>query len=226
MPEILKLPFAIQVALGSGFMAYMIAYAGIRQHHGATDGAFRSIAFGLIATAVLTWAPAYRIWTPIAAVVATLLAGVLWRWKLMAIIQSLLRTTSISWSDDIPTAWLSVTALRTDLRLSQIAVDLENGRVLTCDDTRPFGDSPFGPCTLGLDGSVAMYVTAERRPDGEWIDSADVFDPVDGARLTYLPASSIKRVELRYWTKATATVGAVAGLAADAAAAAAGSAAE
>ena len=122
---------------------------------------------------------------------------------------------NISWTDDIPTAWLSITALRTDVRPSQLAIDLDCGRTLVCDDTRRFKDAPYGPCVFGLDGSVALYVTAEMRPDGTWIEKDDVEDQYDGPRLTYVPASSVKRVELRLWSRPTAKAAKEAGLAED-----------
>ena len=51
-----------------------------------------------------------------------------------------------------------------------------------------------------------MYVTAERRLNGEWFEHEDVRNSIDGDRITYLPADAIKRVEIRFWTKANATV--------------------
>ncbi len=57
-----------------------------------------------------------------------------------------------------------------------------------------------------MDGSIAFYVTAERKPDGEWIEPADV-RTVRGDRLTYVPASAIKRVEIRNFAKTNAKAG-------------------
>ena len=217
--KLFALPWHLQLALGSGYLAYLVAYAGIRQHHTATDTVFRSIAFGLVASAILLWLPAVGlrphwippapIWRPLAAVIATVAVGAFWRWRGMRWSRSMLEAANVSWSDDIPSAWISITAQRTDVRPSQVTVDLNDGRTLVCDDTRMFRDSPFGPCVFGLDGSVALYVTAERRADdgdtkGEWFEHDDVRNPMDGDRLTYIPASAIRRVELRHWTKANA----------------------
>jgi hypothetical protein len=121
----------------------------------------------------------------------------------MELAQGALRWSGISWADDVPSAWLTITALRTDLRPSQIAVDIDGDRTLCCDDTRQFADAPYGPCVYGLDGSIAFYVTGERRPDGKWINHTDVRN-ANGCRLTYVPASAIKRVEIRNWTKLNA----------------------
>lgn len=199
--KFLSLPWQIQLALGSGYMAYLIAYSGIRQHHTTTDVAFRSISFGLVGTAIQFWMPLKPVFLEAVSLVSTLAAGAFWRWKGMRLTKSILSKTNITWSDDIPSAWLSVTAMRTDITPSQVSVDLENGRILVCDDTRRFKNAPHGPCIFGLDGSLALYVTAERRPDGTWLEITDVYDAKDGHRLTYVPASEIKRVELRLWAQ-------------------------
>jgi hypothetical protein len=203
--DLLKVPIAIQIALAGGYLAYLVAYAGIRQHHTTADATFRSIVFGLAASAVLLWKPFAPYVNEIAAVLAALACGMAWRWIGMQSAQGALRWTGISWADDVPTAWLTITAIRTDVRPSQIAVDIDGGRTLFCDDTRPFADAPYGPCVYGLDGGIAFYVTSELRADGEWIEHADVRN-LDGCRLTYVPAAAIKRVEIRNWAKPSAKV--------------------
>jgi hypothetical protein len=197
-----ELPLALQITLGGGYLAYLVAYAGLRERHTATDAIFRTIAFGLVASAILTWFDPKHYWVPIAAVIATVSTGAFWRWRGMDWSRAALRRSDISWTDDIPTAWLTVTATRTTEKLAQIAVDIEGGRTLMCDDTRRFADAPFGPCVFGLGGDVAMYVTAELRSDGTWLEHGEDLHTIQGANLTYLPASAIKRVELRYWTAA------------------------
>lgn len=198
--ELLKVPLAIQIALAGGYLAYLVAYAGIRQHHTAADATFRSIVFGLAASAVLLWKPFIPYVNEVAAVLAALVCGIIWRAIGMKSAQGALRWTGVSWADDVPTAWLTVTAIRTDVRPSQIAVDIDGGRTLFCEDTRPFADAPYGPCVYGLDGGIAFYVTSELRADGKWIEHTDVRN-ADGCRLTYVPASAIKRVEIRNWSK-------------------------
>ncbi|HEX8553182.1 MAG TPA: hypothetical protein VF695_00610 [Sphingomonas sp.] len=205
MDSLWTLPVALQIALGSGYLAYLVAYAGLRERHTSTEAIFRAIAFGMIATATLTWFDGRNVFVQVAAVAGTITGGAVWRFKGMDWARCLLRRTDISWTDDIPTAWLSVTAVRTEYRPSQIAVDLNDGRTVFCDDTRLFTQAPHGPCVFGLTGDIALYVTAELREDGTWLEHDDVLHPTDGANLTYLPASSIKRVAVRYWTKANGT---------------------
>jgi hypothetical protein len=204
--KLLNLPFFIQLALGSGYLAYLVAYAGIRQHHTPSEVAFRSIAFGMVATAVMLWAPEapstlnnlkHPFWRPTTALVVTVVIGALWRWRGMRWSSAVLRWLNVSWTDDIPTAWLSITATETNISPTQIVVDLDSGRTLMCEDTRLFSEAPFAPCVYGLDGSIAFYVTAERPAGGEWVDRTDIRHDVEGDMLTYVPASSIKRVQLR-----------------------------
>ena len=202
------LPFALQVALGSGYLAYLIAYAGLRDKHSQTEVIFRAVAFGLVATAVLTGLGNSCAVAPFVAFIATIVVGAFWRLVGREWARRVLRATDVSLTDDTPTAWLSITAIRTDLRPSQIVVDLNDGRTLMCDDTTQFSDAPHGPCVFGLQGDIAFYVTSERRKDGEWFDHCGVVDSSWGAKLTYVPAAAIGRVEMRFWTKANGTASA------------------
>lgn len=204
--KLLNLPLHIQLALGSGYLAYLVAYAGIRQHHTPSEVVFRSIAFGMAATAIMLWAPEapatlnawkHPFWRPATALAVTVAIGALWRWRGMRWSRTALRKLNVSWTDDIPTAWLSVTATETDISPTQIVVDLDNGRTLMCDDTRQFSGAPFAPCVYGLDGSIAFYVTAERPADGDWVERTEIRHDIEGDMLTYVPASAIKRVQLR-----------------------------
>jgi hypothetical protein len=204
--KLLNLPFYIQLSLGSGYLAYLVAYAGIRQHHTPSEVVFRSIAFGMAATAVMLWAPEapaalnnwkHPFWRPSSALVATVTIGAFWRWRGMQWSRALLRRLNVSWTDDIPTAWLSITATETNISPTQIVVDLDSGRTLMCDDTRLFTGAPFAPCIYGLDGSLAFYVTAERPAGGEWVERTEIRHDIEGDMLTYVPASAIKRVQLR-----------------------------
>lgn len=196
--DLVKLSFAVQLALAAGYISYLIAYAGIRQHHTAPDAVLKSFAFGVIASAIMTYGYQNTVWTPVVAFLSTIAAGVCWRWFGMNLWSHTLRKSGVSWSDDIPTAWLSITATRTDYSPTQIAVELNDGRVLFCEDTRSFADAHQGPVVFGLLGDVAMYVTAERRPDESWDEKTDVRH-LEGDLLTYVPAAQIKRVEIRYF---------------------------
>lgn len=209
--DLFKLSFTVQLAIGSGYLAYLIAYAGIRQHHTAADAILKSFVFGVITSATMLYGYQSKIWTPVVAFSLTIVAGILWRWRLMSWWRNLMRQSGVSWADDIPTAWLSVTATNTAYSPSQVAVETVDGRLLFCEDTRVYGDAHEGPVVFGLNGDVALYVTAERRPDGDWIEKDEIRHSSDGDLITYVPASQIKRVQLRYLSEKAAKEAAKAG---------------
>lgn len=195
--ELIQLSFAVQVAIGGGYLAYLIAYAGIRQHHTAADAILMAFAFGVPASLIMKFGYQSPFWTPVVAFLLSIVSGICWRWFGREGWAALLRGARISWADDIPTAWISVTAKRTDYSPSQVIVEMTDGRILMCDDTRPFWDAHEGPVTLGLVGDIALYVTSEKAVGGDWINKEDVRH-ADGDLITLIPAAQIKRVELRY----------------------------
>ena len=188
-------PWQIQVALGSGYAAYMAAYTGIRAHHQGVDVTFRAIAFGLIATVVLMLVPIDR---PVTAIVAafgaTLGAGLCWRRFGMHCWERSLRGGDISWGDDTPSAWVRMIS---DQRhyVSQISVLTKDDRWLRCDDTERFRDAPLGPCVLGTNGDIILYLTHVK--DAEGTREVQVLDEYHGARSTYIPVDEIRQVNIR-----------------------------
>jgi len=50
---LLNLPWNIQIALASGYAAYLLGYRGVRAAHKAIDIAFITLVFGLVATGVI-----------------------------------------------------------------------------------------------------------------------------------------------------------------------------
>lgn len=196
--KFLSLPLEIQVAVGSGYLAYALAYLGIKDHHKPIDTAFRTIAFGLCATSVLTLLPAtYGFWRIAAAVLASLIGGALWRYWIADGMQWLVRKADLSWSDETPSAWSRITLHNSRTYVSQISVHLDDDSWLFCDDTRKFADAPYGPCVLGPNGDVAIYATHKCRPGEDFVEAPDVRDVHHGDKLTYIPANKIRRVSLR-----------------------------
>lgn len=62
-----------------------------------------------------------------------------------------------------------------------------------------FEKAPLGPCLLGQDGSVALYVTDAMAKDGDW-EKREPFDSEHadwGYVLTYIPANQISEIRLR-----------------------------
>jgi hypothetical protein len=196
--KFLSLPWEIQIALGSGYLAYALAYLGIRDHHKPIDTAFRAVAFGLCATSVLAIIPAdLGFWRIAAAVLVSLVSGFLWRYWIADGVQWLIRKADLSWSDETPSAWSKITLHNSRTYVSQISVQLDDDSWLFCTDTRPFSDSPYGPCVLGPTGDVALYVTHKCGPGEEIVEDTAVRDPHHGSLLTYVPANRIRKVTLR-----------------------------
>ncbi|WP_232493623.1 hypothetical protein [Novosphingobium kaempferiae] len=197
--KLLSLPWQIQLALGSGYAAYLVAYAGRRAHHTAVDVTFRSLAFGLVATTTLFVVQSLPALVVIPeTVLLTVITGALWRRFGIPVYDWLMREADISWADDTPTAWQSITVCNNKHELSQLTVQLDDGTLLVCNDTSQFADQPFGPAVIGANGDVALYVNFEVAADGTEIDIDDAVVPYWGARMTYIPASKIARVSLRH----------------------------
>lgn len=198
--KLLSLPWQIQLALGSGYAAYMVAYVGIRDHHRGVDIAFRAIAFGLVATAFLALTPTLGLAFRLAgAVFITVAVGLVWRRFGMGAAKWLLRQGNISWSDDTPSAWATIIAAHRPV--TQISVLLDDGTWLNCNAAGRFNDAPFGPCILGPNGDIGFYVTDEESADGTVIVNDHVRDAIEGDRLTYVPAARIVRMSLRHVMK-------------------------
>jgi len=202
--KLLNLPWEIQVALGSGYLAYMLAYVGIREHHKAIDVTFRAIAFGLCATAILKLIPVHFGWLrAFSAIAAAVVAGAAWRFWLADGVQWLIRKTDLSWADETPSAWSKITQHNRRIFYSQVTVQLDDDSWLFCNDTRPFADAPYGPCTLGPDGDVALYATHKCGPGaGASFEAIDgVRDADHGYEITYVPAARVRRVKVRLLSK-------------------------
>jgi hypothetical protein len=186
------------VALASGYAAYLLSYMGMRDHHGAVDVAFRSLVFSLIASSVLALTPHWGVVVSAAAAFfATLIVGVLWRRLGQRLLRLLVRSTDMTWSDDDPSA-LATLCSNADKRVSQIAIQLDDGTWLRCDNTSVFADAPFGPCVLGPKGDVALYLTHVETAAGDVRELTSVRDAYHGDRITYVPSERIRRMTLRY----------------------------
>ena len=198
-PELLTLPWQVRLSLASGYAAYAIAYAGIRSHHQTIEIAFATLLFGLIATAFFnvlqkTGGP---INASVVAFAATIAVGLFWRKRGRTLAIDLLRRVRVSQADDMPSAW-SALSDKPEFDVSQIAVQLDDGTWLRCDDTAKFADAPFGPCVLGGNGDLLVYLTHEERPDGQVKEIQTARDDFWGDRATYVPASKVERVTIRH----------------------------
>lgn len=198
--ELLSLPWQVQLTLASGYAAYALAYAGIRSHHQTVDVAFATLVFGLIATfvtAALLKAGTNEIVAGVLAFVLTIVVGAIWRMWGRTVLREALRRLKVSQADDDPSAWKAMFS-QTKYDVSQIAVQLTDGTWLRCDDTRKFANAPFGPCVLGDNGDVILYLSHEDVPDKPSKELTTVIDDKWGYRATYIPSDKIARVSVRH----------------------------
>lgn len=196
--DVLNLPFAIQLSLASGYAAYIAAFTGLRERHHTIDTAFATLVFGVLATGILTaLAPLLgRSGSAILAFLGTVIAGLVWRkfgrtaWRLG------LRKLDVSWSDDDPSA-LATLMSDTSYNLTQVAVLLDDGTWLRCDNTAQFHDAPHAPCVIGSGGDIALYLTHEERLGKEAEELKSVRDDEWGDRITYVPANRVTQITFR-----------------------------
>lgn len=197
--SLLALPWQIQFSLAAGYAGYALAYTGIRSHHQTIDVAFRTLVFSAIATAVLYQSDTLEPhWAGTIALLVTLTAGVVWRTVGRPFLRLALSELRVAHADDDPTV---VTRLSDDSRheVTQVSVTLVDGTQLHCDSTAEFRDAPISPLILGRDGSIGFYVTRSRSPS----EQEDVEHKITrvlgwGDRMTVIPSSQVRQMELRY----------------------------
>ena len=196
--ELLNLPWQIQASLASGYAAYMIAYIGLRESHRTIDTAFITLAFGLVATGVLwIFADTAPLVAGASAFILACAGAVIWRkWGIDAV-HWFFRKANLSWANNDPTALATLTR-STKFYVTQVAVLLEDGTWLSCEDASQFADAPFGPCTIGPGADIGIYLTDEEKPDGTQKKFKTVRDSGYGDRITYIPASRIRQVTFRH----------------------------
>lgn len=201
---LLSLPWQVQLSLASGYAAYHVANVGARLHHKTVDVAFSTLLFGSCATVIyniIVWTKPdsfqIAIVSAIAAFVLTTLLGAVWRKWGRPFLKTLLRKFEVSFSDDDPSV-LATLSMDTAHRMSQIAVKLDDGTWLRCDNTEDFAASPFGPCMIGQNGDVALYLTHVDSANGAEKELVSTKDNDFGDRLSYVPASRITQINVRY----------------------------
>lgn len=201
-----QLPWEIQITLASGYLGYVLGYAGIRDRHNKTDMVMTILIFGLIGyTAYLVVISlgftalsgiARNIAGGVAALVASSAAGALWHYGLRKKMLKGLRENDILRDDGAPNVWRSILELD-EAEPTQMFVKLKTGETLCCDELHRFAEQPYGPCLWGADQSIALYVTRIIE-DGETIEKeADIFHPTLGSLLTIVQASEISGITLR-----------------------------
>jgi hypothetical protein len=195
MIDFINLGTAVQVSLGSGYLAYCTAYAGFRNHHQNRDTIFITVVFAAIASAAYSASqdlgniPAYII-----SVFTALLSAILWRWMGREAWQKVMQVTNVHREDGVASTWENL--VQTNKKVDQISVHLNDGRVLYLNERPKYAKAPWKGLYLGGDGSVLMIVEEEELSDGTVEERQGICSDW-GTRLTYLPASQITRVNIR-----------------------------
>jgi hypothetical protein len=198
LEKLIDLPWQIQVALASGYAAYLLAYAGIRGHHKSIDTAFRSIMFGLFTTFLLYLGAGLKdLVSALLAIAGTLAAALLWRRFGIKALVGTMRAMDVSWADDMPSAWATLQA-NAEHPITQVNVQVEDGSWLSCSEAHKYVDLPFGPCRYGPSGDIALYVDRIQPAGGEARPQPSVVDANYGALLTYVPAEQVRQVSIRF----------------------------
>jgi hypothetical protein len=61
-----------------------------------------------------------------------------------------------------------------------------------------FRNSPYGPCVLGANGDVALYLTHIDEPGKRSKELKTVQDGTYGDRMTYVPAARVRQITMRH----------------------------
>ena len=198
--SLLALPLETLAVLVAGYLGYRLAYIGKDESHRAVDVVFLSLAFGLLARAVMAGAGALGApaWAGVGiAVVAAVAAAACWRrWGQEGAFR-LLRRAKVSMADGQRSALQSVVK-RESIIVTQVLVRRKNGAKLMCEDTGRFGDTPTGPFWFGEDGPIALYATHHRKPgESKWRDCENVRDAEWGDLITVVQADEVAMIKIR-----------------------------
>ena len=129
--------------------------------------------------------------------ICSLIASAAWRGWGQKCVFRILRHFKISTHDNFQSAWESVIA-DDGMDLFQIVVRRTDGVTVMCDDLYAFDKTNTGPCYLGQDGSVALYVTHQRDKGGDWEPMTEELDSeVGGQLITVIAADQVASTQLR-----------------------------
>lgn len=207
--EIMNAPWVTVLTLAAGYAGYFVAHVGLRDHHQPMDQLFRVVLYGFWGVFAYMGARAYLGLGILSAsalcMTVTILLGAFWQRGLRDRFTKLMRRVGVSHSDDLPTAWMAIAEVSPKVEASQLSVILTDGTSLFCDDLARFRDMPNGPCILGGQGDVLLYVTHIGRRDqagkmafteSDWVSDST------GHQITWVPRDNIARITLRRsWRK-------------------------
>ena len=131
-------------------------------------------------------------------VISAIVCAAIWRRWLDGFTFQLLRRTGVSSADRHLSAWQTILT-RGAKNPTQLIVKTTGGTLLMCEKLSEFSTAPMGPCVLGTDGSVALYVTHRRAPEQGWEECLP-FEEAHadwGYEMTYIPSAEVAEIRLR-----------------------------
>ena len=131
------------------------------------------------------------------AFVVAIAAAAFWRRVGEEWVRNALRSTGISTSDRYTSA-LETMMTREGHEPNQLIVRKTDGSAVMCERLVDFEHAPYGPCLLGPDGSVSLYITDSRRGHGSDWEPVPTVRNDWGCALTFIPADQVAEIELRY----------------------------
>jgi hypothetical protein len=203
--QILSLPAQTFLLLTAGYIGYRIAYTGKDTRHRTVDVIFIAVVFATIARLsiqglghLMDGALGKHPWVVSCLSVLVVIAiAAVWRKHLEGLVFASLRWSGVSHADRNRTAWESLIA-RSGHKPTEMVVRKKDGTAVLCERLADFENDPCGPCILGEDGSVVLYVTHFRPVRGEeWLDISESPDADWGRTMTYIPAGEISEISIR-----------------------------
>lgn len=210
MDAILKLPYELQIAFVSGYLAYKIISIGKGRAHRTEDFLLQVLTFGVLSRATIallgatSTAPQYLqvdSW-PEAALIAAIatmtciiavLYGAIWRLKGEAAAKAVMYHLGVYNDDHEASAWQSI--MQKPAKWTVLQVHLDSGIVLESNFGR-MNPQLRHPIVMNEDG-IGMYVTGRYTEDGHY-DDWDITGSDSDVTLTYIPRASIKQLDIAW----------------------------
>ncbi|MBP2560344.1 hypothetical protein J2857_003113 [Neorhizobium galegae] len=203
----MKIPYELQIVLVAGYLAYKIISIGKGRIHRTEDFLLQVLSFGVVsrsATAAILWlfpksmpievdeAVSIALVAVLTCAVATVL-GMLWRAFGEGVVRSIMNVSGVYRDDHESSVWQSI--MNQPAKWTVVQIFLEDGLVLEANfgQMKPF---PRVPIIMNEDG-IATYVTGRYREDNSF-ESYDITGNDGDITLTYVPRSSIKRVDVSW----------------------------
>jgi hypothetical protein len=190
----------IQIAIPSGYLAYLLARCGLSHNDKPITIFFLSSVFALASVAAFTVGSSDS-WLAITlAIITPLICGFLWRAFVHKKIMELLRKFNVANSTEFNLVWDDITQ-NTNVGFTQVTVYLKRGPVLSCSYIYDFDDAPLKLFRTDKNGNIALYITDEKESPSDTFakTKSNPIEDNNGSpfyyRLTYIPKEEIERIE-------------------------------